>query len=160
MNIIAIDPGHVETAVVQWNGAVIHRAMFLSHAGVREFLRQEGKTSTLVAIETVSSYGMPVGKEVFETVRETGRYIQICADNDIVTITPTRQQVVVHLCRRMGGDAQVRAAIIERYGQPGTKKEPGVTYGLKRDLWQAFGVAVYAADLLSANALKLEVPTP
>lgn len=160
MNIISVDPGHQVTALVQWNGVEIIRSLFLQHEHVRDFLRTQGGFADVIAIETVSSYGMPVGKEVFETVRETGRYIQVCADNDFNVILPTRQQVVIHLCRRMGGDSAVRAAIIERFGQPGTKKAPGITYGLKRDLWQAFGVGVYAYDLLQANALKIEAIKP
>ena len=38
-------------------------------------------------------------------------------------------------------DADIRCALIEIYGDPGKKKNPGPTYGFKRDTWQALAVA-------------------
>jgi len=154
MTILAIDPGHVVSAAIIWNRVEIVYKGFLEHEAMRDFIRVHA-CMDVIAIETVSSYGMPVGKEVFETVRETGRYIQTCANLGAPLLLHTRQQIVMHHCRRMGGDSQVRAAMIERFGEPGTKREPGHTYGLKADLWQAFAVAVYASDMAHlATVLK------
>jgi hypothetical protein len=39
----------------------------------------------------------------------------------------------------------------DRFGEKGTKKNPGLTYGLIADMWQAFAIAVMAYDNLNLN---------
>ncbi len=37
------------------------------------------------------------------------------------------------------------------FGEPGTKKNPGPTYGIKSHLWAALAVAVTAYDKIKEN---------
>ena len=62
-----------------------------------------------------------------------------------------RREVRAHLCDNGGPkitDSVITAALVDRfaYGQKnfgkGTKKEPGFFYGFKKDIWQAFALAV------------------
>jgi len=103
----------------------------------------------VVAIEWVQSYGMAVGAEVFDTCRWVGRFQQAIDWTDIQLAT--RLQVKTHHCHSARAtDANVRQALIDRFGGKGTKANPGWFYGFKRDLWAAYAVAVYVADELTA----------
>jgi hypothetical protein len=41
------------------------------------------------------------------------------------------------------GDKHVRASMIYEFGQPGTKKAPGITYGIVKDIWSALAIAAW-----------------
>lgn len=103
-------------------------------------------------IEMVSSYGMAVGKSVFETVFWIGRlYQKISA---VFIYEPTRmcrKDVKMHLCGSMRAkDANIRQALIDKFPatgggkvpQIGTKSKPGPLYGVKGDIWAALALAV------------------
>lgn len=103
-----------------------------------------------VYVEMVASYGMPVGREVFDTVWWIGRICQARPDATLVT----RYPVKLHHCHHpQGNDATIRQALVDRFaaGQPnhgkGTKASPGWFHGFKEDIWAAYALAVYAADL-------------
>ena len=54
-----------------------------------------------------------------------------------------RRDVKLHVCQSpRAKDANVRQALLDRFGPPGTKKAPGTTYGITKDTWQALAVAV------------------
>tara|TARA_R100000808_G_C2154855_1_gene166278 strand:+ start:10007 stop:10600 length:594 start_codon:yes stop_codon:yes gene_type:complete len=67
-----------------------------------------------VVIEDVSSYGMPVGYDVFQTVRWTGRFDSVF---DFKVWYLTRPTVKAALCGdARAKDGNVRQAVIDRYG--------------------------------------------
>jgi hypothetical protein len=43
-------------------------------------------------------------------------------------------------------DANVRQALIDRFGEQGTKLNPGRLYGIKKDMWSALAVALFWYD--------------
>lgn len=146
MKILAIDPGTTESAFVVWDGTLIDSG-FVPNSVVREFFR--GRLSFLqaerLAIEMIACYGMAVGKETFETCLWVGRFIE-CAQPKPVQMV-YRQQVKLHLCNSARAkDPNVRQALIDKHGAPGTKKTPGKTYGISGHLWAALAVADFAAD--------------
>ena len=111
-----------------------------------------------VYIEMIGHYGtgMPAGKTVFDTCVWIGRFIEaVGADpahgqHATLVLRPT---VKAHLCgSAKAKDPNVRQALIDRFapGQPnhgkGTKADPGWFYGFAADIWQAYALAVYAAD--------------
>jgi len=108
-----------------------------------------GKESTL-AIEMIASQGMSVGAEVFETCVWVGRFMQTFGASRTVRVY--RNQVKLHLCGQVRAkDGNVRQALIDRYGGPtavGTKKAPGILYGISNDVWQALACAVTFVDTL------------
>ncbi len=56
-------------------------------------------------------------------------------------------EVKIHLCNHpRAKDPNIRQALIDRFGAPGTKKNQGATYGLAGDMWSALGVAVTFAE--------------
>jgi hypothetical protein len=112
-----------------------------------------------MAIEMVASYGMPVGREVFDTCVWIGRFVQEWSHADhkpepsIVRMI-YRKEEKMHLCGSVKAkDSTIRAAIIDRYGGKeraiGKKKAPGPLYGIHADVWQALAVAITCAETIS-----------
>jgi hypothetical protein len=97
-------------------------------------------------IEEIASYGMPVGREVFQTVFWAGRFAQAWSPAPFVLLP--RRAVKLALCgSSRATDATIRQALIDRYGPGrekaiGSKKAPGPLYGLKKDLWSALALGV------------------
>jgi hypothetical protein len=64
---------------------------------------------------------MPVGAEVFETIYWSGRFAEAYGVEHDARIT--RIDVKMHLCHSpRAKDGNVRQALIDRFGKPGTKK--------------------------------------
>jgi hypothetical protein len=94
-----------------------------------------------LAIEGIACYGMPVGKETFDTCIWIGRFMQKFGPG--ATTLVYRGDVKMHLCQSMRAkDPNVRQALLDRFGLPGTKKAPGLLYGIKSHCWSALAVAV------------------
>lgn len=99
-----------------------------------------------LAIEMVACYGMPVGKEVFETCVVIGRIAQIAKNLHIQYIY--RKDEKMNLCGSMRAkDANIRQALIDRFGPVGTKKNKGWFYGVSKDVWSAVAVGVTFHDM-------------
>lgn len=146
-SILAIDPGPTESGIVLWDNGVQ-----IAKVENNEQLRFELQTFAkyridLCAIEMIACYGMPVGKETFETCVWIGRFIECCMVKPHLVY---RRDIKHHLCNSAKAkDANIRQALIDKHGAPGTKKAPGVTYGITGHLWAALAVADYALDKLA-----------
>ena len=135
-SIIAIDPGDQVSAYLVWDGKQIYEKGIIDNQQLCGTIRSH---TTKTVIEMVASYGMPVGKTVFETCVWIGRFIECSFSYDLIY----RKDIKMHICNSMRAkDSNIRQALIDRFGPPGVKKDPGLTYGLKKDLWSAFAVAV------------------
>src|SRR6185312_4945974 len=158
MKILAIDPGPTESAFVIWDGERVINRDILPNDMLMGFLWEfahDGECDTL-AIEMIACYGMPVGSETFETCVWIGRFMQMwleASDRPESTILRIpRGDIKLHLCRSTRAkDANVRQALIDRFGAPGTKKAPGVLYGVSSHCWAALEVAVCAFDRLKVE---------
>lgn len=138
--ILAIDPGPEYSAFIVWDGKEISVKSIEENNSALVALKDYYLPNAQCVIEMVASYGMSVGKEVFETCVWIGRFMQAWGGG--VTLL-YRRDVKMHLCHSMKAkDSNIRQALIDRFGPPGTKKAPGLTYGLKADMWQAFALAV------------------
>jgi len=154
MKILAIDPGTEESGwCLLEDGRVIHSGVY----GNEELLLvvrgagQLGEVDVL-AIEMIASYGMAVGREVFETCVWVGRFQQAWSDPNAVQLV-YRRDVKLHLCgNAKAKDPNIRQALIDLLGKPGTKKAPGATYGVASHAWAALGVAVTVAGITPESA--------
>lgn len=146
--ILAIDPGPEESTYIFYNqGVVLNHETFDNEDLFRWLGRYETLFTDLVAIEMVACYGMAVGKEVFETCLAIGRILEIVKREKTALVY--RRAIKLHLCGSpRAKDANIRQALIDRLGRPGTKRNPGVTYGISGHAWQALAIAVYAEDVL------------
>jgi hypothetical protein len=145
--ILAIDPGPEQSAWIVTTGDKIVDFGKSPNLDVVQFCN-DWNGVTRVVIEKVESFGMPVGREVFETVFWSGRFAQ--AAFPTLTDRIGRKAVKIHLCGSMRAkDSNIRAALIDRYGGSaaiGRKANPGPLYGISGDVWSALAVAVTWAD--------------
>lgn len=157
MKILAIDPGPTQSAYVIWDGAQKGGAQILSNETMMALVMStaRGTGADAMFIEKIACYGMAVGAEVFETCVWTGRFIQAWeSETEKPYDRIPRGDIKVHLCRSTRAkDANVRQALIDRFGAPGTKKAPGPLFGVTSHCWAALAVAVCAHDRLSIGAL-------
>jgi hypothetical protein len=144
--ILAIDPGPVESAWLVYNpcsGGIRAFAKVDNEHLLRTLRNELAENLTTVVIEQIESFGMPVGREVFETVRWSGRFEEACGRP--VEYLP-RRTVKLQLCgSSRAKDPNVRQALIDRYGGSaaiGKKATPGPLYGISGDVWSALAVAV------------------
>lgn len=153
--IIAIDPGNTQSGyvVVRHDGKkileVIERGK-VDNYRIFDVLRKHDKWSD-VAIEMVASYGMAVGKEVFDTCVWVGRFMQAAQGHRVELIY--RREEKLYLCGQLTAkDGNIIQALVDRFapGKPnrgkGTSKEPGFFYGFSKDMWQAMAVATTYFD--------------
>ena len=140
--ILGIDPGNTHTAGAFIRDGIIVGKFYETNQRALEILRGVSPDCRVVC-EMIASYGMAVGKTVFDTCVMIGRIQAIFPDMERVT----RIQVKTELCKSARAkDGNVRQALIDIYGPPGTKKAPGGTYGISGDQWAALAVATAAAN--------------
>lgn len=150
---MAIDPGNEFSAYVVWDGEKILEKGKVANKVMLGTLFAYGLNypNGELCIEQIAHYGtgMPAGKTVFDTCLWIGRYFQHWVelmDRDPRLIE--RRKVKLHICgSARAKDGNVRQSLIDRYGEPGTKKEPGMLYGVSADVWQALGLAVTAWEV-------------
>ena len=116
----------------------------------------------IFAFEMVASYGMPVGKDVFETCVSIGqfehaaRYSAKHSEFNPKFKYIYRKDEKMTLCNSMKAkDSNIRQALINRYAKhdfkngKGTKKNPDTFYGVSNDVWAAIAVGVTCYELES-----------
>jgi hypothetical protein len=118
-NIVAIDPGPEESAIVEVasDPLAITCKFTASNREAREWINLRSGTSDGfdVVCEEVRSFGMPVGKEVFDTVLAVGRFMQLCEACEVAFHLVGRQEVKLFWCNSAPAkDANVRQALIDR----------------------------------------------
>lgn len=147
--ILALDPGTEQTGYVVFNGNRVWECGILPNEEMRKKV-YEWRGADEMAIELIEARGMPVGKETFETCYWVGRFIEIWEEDSAGKPLRRiyRRQVKSHLCGSMKAkDSNIRQALIDKYGEPGSKAKPGILYGIKSHIWSALAVAVTAMEL-------------
>ena len=145
--ILAIDPGPTESGYVLYTHGTVSGSGVLANHNMLLVVRRWGIPSSQLAIEMIASYGMAVGREVFETCVWIGRFTHAWHAPEAVRLI-YRKDVKLHLCGSpRAKDSNIRQALIDKLGAPGTKKAPGPTYGVKSHAWPALAVAVTASEL-------------
>lgn len=151
--IVGIDPGNEKSAWCELRGESVENSMTIFNENMLALIRERTvfwKQADFVAIEMIASYGMPVGREVFDTCLWIGRFMEALESRGAKVLLVYRREVKLFHCQSARAtDANIRAAIIDRYGPGkdkaiGKKSCPGPLYGLKADEWSALAVALTA----------------
>lgn len=127
MRILAIDPGNVESAFCLIDSETYKAEAFskIENDRLLGFMQANSLQYDKVIIEMVASYGMAVGATVFETCKWIGRFEQKAIENDIPVEFIYRKDEKMNLCHSMKAkDSNIRQALIDRFGEVGTKKNP------------------------------------
>lgn len=153
--LLAIDPGSEESAWIAYNAVTAGVRAFAKtpNEELLEMLRAGAAPDVgAVVIEWTAPRGMPASAELFETLWWAGRFAEAVAPAPVERVK--RGVVKRHLCGTTAAtDANVRAALIDRFGGVGGKRiaiglkaSPGPLYGVAKDVWSALAVAVTYAD--------------
>lgn len=145
MIILGVDPGQRQSgwalldtamnAVVESGVADNDQLLY----GIRDI------PADVMAIEVFEARGMPIGEDSIETILFTGRLMQAWP-NALRRVR--RSQIKLHLCgTSRAKDGNIRQALIDRFGKPGTKKNPGGTYGVTSHAWAALAAAVTSIEI-------------
>ncbi len=156
--ILAIDPGTEQSGWCAFDGEHVNASGVMENPELLTCLQrpQFSLNGYRLAIEMVASYGMPVGREVFETVRWIGRFQQAWHAPDEVTLV-YRKDIKLQLCgTTKAKDANIRQALLDMFPrtgggktpQIGIKAKPGPLYGVSSHAWAALAVAVVAKGTL------------
>ena len=153
--IFAIDPGNIHSgyAVIEMpnfhlvtfgkveNGELIR---LLEHYNRKIY---EFGDPDVFVIEKIASYGMAVGKDVFETCYWIGQFLHALKLKKTASVY--RKDEKIMLCGSMKAkDSNIRQELINRYAKhdfkngKGTKKNPDTFYGVSKDVWAAIAVGV------------------
>lgn len=148
--IFSIDPGNVESAYCLIDQQT-YKPIEFGKIENNDLLKQIAlfKNIECIVVEKVASYGMAVGQTIFDTCEWYGRFIQkYCDTHTNFKINYVyRREVKLNLCNSTKAkDSNIRQALIDRFGQVGTKKNPGWFYGFKKDIWSAYGVGITFLD--------------
>lgn len=152
--ILALDPGTTQTAYVCWDGSRVVECGIVANDELLAILRAAGRYDGVqtVAVEMIASYGMPVGREVFETCVWIGRFVE---NVKVPWRLVYRMEAKLHLCHTpKAKDGNIRQSLLDRFGPVGTKKSPGPLYGVKSHIWAALAVAVFAMESTDAQTLQ------
>lgn len=163
--VLALDPGPAQSGWVEFDGERVLDCGVMPNAQLLALLPHDQRAD-LLAIEMIASYGMPVGREVFETCLWIGRFQQAWTQPDEVRLV-YRKDVKMLLCgSSRAKDPNVRQALIDLFPatgggatpQIGTKAKRGPLYGVSTHAWPALGVAVTA--LRQLGSLKVTTQGP
>jgi hypothetical protein len=149
--LFALDPG-TEHSAVAWIGDSGRACGYIwTNDNMLSWLRAGilDDERTHLVIEQVESFGMAVGREVFETVFWSGRFAEAWEQSGASATWSMlgRKAVKLTLCgSARAKDANIRQALLDRFGGKekaiGKKAAPGPLYGVRSHLWAALALAV------------------
>lgn len=153
MNVLAIDPGNIESGWCIIDSETLRPLNFDKSPNglVLPLLIQNAEVLPVseVVIERIASYGMAVGREVFETGEWIGRFTQRARDNGLPVCFVYRKDEKLHICQdSKAKDPNIRRALIDRFADhdlangKGTKDNPDWFYGFRKDIWSAYAVGL------------------
>ncbi len=149
--VLAIDPGNIESAycILRRDGLRPLAHGKVENRALEEMIHSGELAFDEVCIEMVASYGMPVGREVFDTCAEIGRLSFLFERMGFEPHGVYRKEVKLHLCgQARAKDSNIRMALIERFCKhdfkhgKGTKDKPDWFYQFRADEWSAYAVGV------------------
>lgn len=153
--IFAIDPGNTQSgfAVIEMpNFRLVNFGKVENGELLRLLELYNGKTPEfgdpdVFVLEKIASYGMAVGKDVFETCYWIGQFIHALKHKKTASVYRKDEKII--LCGSMKAkDSNIRQELINRYAKhdfkngKGTKKNPDTFYGVSKDVWAAIAVGV------------------
>ena len=165
MRVFAIDPGNTESAYCVIDADTLRPLVFdkvqnevLRHRIIDFRFEEEDRA----VVEMIQSYGMAVGKDVFDTAVWIGRFLERL-DRKLLLPADTlfRKEEKLHICHdSRAKDANIRRALIDRFARHdfkngrGTKGNPDWFYGFRADIWQSYALGITYIE----TRLKDEIP--
>lgn len=153
MRILAIDPGNKQSAYVvmeDWAPVEFGKE---NNEDILQVIHREAQKLDACIVEMVASYGLAVGKDVFETCVWIGRFSEAAGGLNCQVDYIYRMEEKMNLCHNSKAkDANIRQALIDRFAGfdfkngKGTKKKPDFFYGFAKDVWAAYATGTTWLD--------------
>lgn len=146
--ILAIDAGTVETGycIVGFDTLKPQKFGKIANEEVLGIINTLSDKDVVV-LEQFKSYGMAIGQSTIDSIQWNGRFIQRALDKGMRVDMVARMEEKICLCNTSKAkDGNIRQALIDRFGEVGTKKNPGFFYGFAKDAWSAMAIAVTWSD--------------
>ncbi len=161
MKILAVDPGNVESgyAVISLPEFSLHEFGKVPNEDLLMRMPFLCHNVDAVAVEMVACYGMPVGKDVFDTCVWIGRFCQVIGAEWVNYIYRKDEKLCLCMDSR-AKDSNIRQALINRYARhdfkngKGRKDNPDVFYGVAKDVWSAIAVGVTYYETNGGSATR------
>ena len=171
--ILGIDPGNMESAYclcdinlepLQFDkvknfepcDSIVsgQRDLFLNEIWMALGREDATRENTIVAIENIESFGMPVGRSVLDTCIYIGELKRTFDIHGYPVCFIYRHEEKMAICHSAkANDATIKQALVDRfapgeknYGK-GTKDRKGFFYGFKADVWSSFAIATTYHDI-------------
>lgn len=145
--VLAIDPGNEKSAYCFIDSETLQPGLFGKVDNQELLSIVHCYPYDRIVIERVASYGMAVGREVFETCEWIGRFTQAAIPLRADYIY--RKEEKLHICgNSRANDTNIRRALIDRFAKhdlkngKGTRKNPDWFFGFKADVWAAYAVGI------------------
>lgn len=158
MRILAIDPGNEYSAYCVINEGLVPLSFGkVKNRELQEIIKEMTfQDDDRAAIEMIASYGMAVGREVFDTCRFIGRLEEQLSRRLFhhPELVYRRQEKLHICCDSRAKDANIRRSLIDRFAKhdlkngKGTKANPDWFYGFSKDVWAAYAVAITYAETM------------
>ena len=146
MIIRGLDPGSRESGLVYWDieEKKLLYAKVLRNGFILGMIRDQSiDTAGVLAIEQIRGYGVKAGNDTFDTCEWSGRFREAFESRGGKVVMQPRKKAMEKLCGITNTtDKFIRMALIDRYGEVGTKRSPGPLFGISGHLWSALAVAV------------------
>lgn len=156
MTYIALDVGTTQTAFAVMSDQ--YDLLDFGKVDNEELLDSTYYSCDVLIYEEFASYGMPIGKTTMESIKWNGRFIQRALDGaksigkEIKVVPMLRKDVKMNLCGTMKAkDSNIRQALIDRFGNVGTKKDKGFFYGVSKDVWSAVAICTTYIDSIKTE---------
>ena len=159
MIMLGIDPGPRDSGLTWWDtdAEKVRESREDLNDNILRELRDNPIpmcAAAMIIIEDPQPMRRPASEDFIDTCKWSGRFREAIEGGlDLATIgslimIPYRE-VSQHFCRIVGAkETFVKRAIIEKYGDPGTKSKPGKLYGTKGHGWSALAVCIVASERL------------
>lgn len=139
--LICIDQGPTHSGVVELREREIKFAEVMPNELVRPYI--EHSSAGMVVCEQIECFGMPVGREVFESVQWMGRFEELALGSGKDFASVPRRQVKMHLCNSVRAkDPHIRQVLIDIYGGKQETKKGGRLASIKSHLWSALAIGI------------------
>lgn len=154
--IVGLDPGPKQSAAVLFDSNVGPCEWFTkpNDEMLSWLLAYPSVVGDVLVIEQIAAMGMAVGESVFETCFWSGRFVEAWS---MEWTRLKRVPIKLHICGlARAKDANVRRALMDRFGGDCSIRKGGPLYKLAGDQWSALAVACTYFDLNLAPAAPLE----
>ena len=130
------------------------RDMFLNEIWMALGKEDARNDNTIVVIENIESFGMPVGRSVLDTCIYIGELKRTFDIRGYPVRFIYRHEEKMAICHSSkANDATIKQALVDRFAPgeknhgKGTKDRKGFFYGFKADVWSSFAIATTYHDI-------------